>query len=76
MIPVLVNNQLVGIFEIIKDLTESKKIEEYPRKADKISVIYEEMYLEVEQIPYDEDLIIYFVIDTVTDRIYKTFLLN
>ena len=39
MIPVFVDNKLVGIFEIIKDLTESKKIEEYLRKADKISVI-------------------------------------
>jgi signal transduction histidine kinase len=39
MIPVFVDNKLVGIFEIIKDLTESKKIEEYLRRADKISVI-------------------------------------
>jgi PAS domain S-box-containing protein len=39
MIPVFVDNQLVGIFEIIKDLTESKKIEEYLRRADKVSVI-------------------------------------
>jgi len=39
MIPVFVDNQLVGIFEIIKDLTESKKIEEYLRTSDKISVV-------------------------------------
>jgi PAS domain S-box-containing protein len=39
MIPIITDNQLIGIYEIAKDITESKIAEETIRKSDKLSVV-------------------------------------
>ncbi|WP_134704899.1 ATP-binding protein [Ammoniphilus sp. YIM 78166] len=39
MVPIFIGERLVGIFEIIRDLTESKKMETFIRQADKLSVV-------------------------------------
>ncbi|MFD2680701.1 PAS domain S-box protein [Bacillus seohaeanensis] len=39
MIPIIIDNQLIGIYEIAKDITESKLSEEMIRRSDKLSVV-------------------------------------
>jgi PAS domain S-box-containing protein len=41
MIPIIVDHEIIGIFEIIKDVTEAKKMEMYIHQSDKLSAIGE-----------------------------------
>lgn len=38
-LPIIVNNQIVGVYGIAKDISEIKKAEEYLRKSDRLSAI-------------------------------------
>ncbi|MDG5788627.1 ATP-binding protein [Evansella sp. AB-P1] len=39
MVPIIVNEEVVGLFEIIKDVTESKKLEEMMYRSDQLNAI-------------------------------------
>ncbi|MCD8510624.1 MAG: PAS domain S-box protein [Bacillus sp. (in: Bacteria)] len=39
MVPIIVNEEVVGLFEIIKDITETKKMEEMMYHSDKLNAI-------------------------------------
>ncbi|SDZ58006.1 two-component system, sporulation sensor kinase A/two-component system, sporulation sensor kinase E [Evansella caseinilytica] len=39
MIPIMSREKVVGVFEIIKDLTESKKLEVFMRQSEKLSAV-------------------------------------
>ncbi|WP_102348866.1 PAS domain-containing sensor histidine kinase [Bacillus sp. Marseille-P3661] len=39
MVPIITDNQLIGIYEIVKDITESKLAEEMIRRSDKLSAV-------------------------------------
>ncbi len=39
VIPIIIDQQVIGMFEVIKDLTESKQLETYLRQSEKLSAI-------------------------------------
>ncbi|WP_167577906.1 ATP-binding protein [Ammoniphilus sp. YIM 78166] len=39
VIPIIIDHQVIGLFEVIKDLTESKQLEMYLRQSEKLSAI-------------------------------------
>lgn len=39
MIPITLGNEVVGVFELLKDMTESRKLEEFIRHSEKLSLV-------------------------------------